>query len=69
MPKDGDITPIESISAMHRLGLARCPCCEGSGVRDGTACEYCEGAKRVTLEKANVWFGLKKTDPAPPEEP
>lgn len=69
MPKDDEVTPIESISAMHRLGLARCPCCEGTGVRDGAACEYCEGAKRVTLERANIWFGLKKTDPAPPEDP
>lgn len=53
---------------MHRLGLAKCPCCEGSGVRDGETCTYCDGAKRVTLERFNLWVGLSKTDPAPPEE-
>lgn len=69
MADKDEVTPIESISAMHRLGLATCPCCEGSGVRDGETCPYCEGGRKVKLEKANLWFGLKKTDPAPPEEP
>jgi DnaJ-class molecular chaperone len=68
MPKDDDITPVESISAMYRLGLAVCPCCEGSGARDGASCPYCEGSKRVTVARRDVWIGLRKTDPAP-EEP
>ena len=63
-----DNTPTETPSAMHKLGLAVCPCCEGTGARDGETCPYCDGARRVTLERFNLWVGLKKTDPAPPED-
>lgn len=60
MPRDEDedVTPVQSPSAMHRLGLATCPCCEGSRVRDGEACPFCEGAGKVALAKAGEWFGL-----------
>ncbi len=64
---DDEKTPVQTPSAMHRLGLATCPCCEGSGARDGETCPYCEGAGRVTLERHGIWVGLRKTDPAPKE--
>jgi DnaJ-class molecular chaperone len=51
-------TPPRTPSALRALGLAVCPCCEGSGVRDGEPCGYCDGARRVTLARAGEWFGL-----------
>jgi DnaJ-class molecular chaperone len=59
--KDDETTPTETASAMHRLGLAVCPCCEGSGARDGENCGYCKGARRVTLKQFNDWIGLNPT--------
>jgi DnaJ-class molecular chaperone len=55
---DDDVTPVQTPSALHRLGLATCPVCEGSRVRDGERCPFCDGAGRVTLERAGEWFGL-----------
>ena len=60
---DDDTTPVQTPSALHKLGLATCPCCEGSRVRDGDDCPFCKvegGAStgRVSLARAGEWFGL-----------
>ena len=69
MTDNDDKTPPETHSALHRLGLAICPVCEGSGVRDGENCTFCDGAKRVTLARHHWWIGLSPTDPAPNTDP
>jgi hypothetical protein len=66
MPRDDDDTPptpVQTPSARHRLGLATCPCCEGSRVRGGEDCTFCKvdggtSSGHVSLEKAGEWFGL-----------
>jgi hypothetical protein len=61
------LTPPDTPSALLRLGLAFCPSCEGTGqlswlLSDGgtmeRTCTFCDGAKRVTIEKAKEWVGV-----------
>lgn len=66
MPNDDDEdrTPTESPSAMHRLGLATCPKCDGGRFIAGVTCPFCEGGGRVTLTRHHEYVGLKDTDPS-----
>lgn len=53
---DSDKTPVETPSAMLRLGIESCPACDGRGrtIVD-EACFYCEGGRRVTNARADAW--------------
>lgn len=81
MPHDDDATPVDTPSAMLRLGLESCPLCRRIGVlTGGLQCWYCDGARVVTKERAESWrkahppkadalpdySNLADTDPAPP---
>jgi hypothetical protein len=55
-PDDMDITRVDTPSAMARLGLEDCPPCKRTGVlATGDACQYCDGGRVVTKERAEAW--------------
>jgi hypothetical protein len=62
----GENTPPDTSSALLKLGLAICPCCEGtgtlvrllsSGLTMDHLCEFCGGGKRVSIDKKKEWKG------------
>ena len=59
----GPKTPPETPSALYKLGLAVCPACLGIGklnvMKKEIKCQFCDGARRVTVEKATMWFQVK----------
>lgn len=66
---EDDKTPVQTPSAMLRLGLESCPLCNRTGVTSGIKCWYCNGSRVVTIEMAEKWRAAHaKTDPAPPEK-
>jgi len=55
-PDDTDKTPVDTPSAMLRLGLESCPLCHRIGVlTSGIRCWFCDGARVVTKERAGEW--------------
>lgn len=68
---DAPKTPPETPSALHKLGLHECPACKGHGVLaiqkgqhrvlndEPLKCQFCDGAKRVSIDRARMWFQVK----------
>lgn len=64
-----DKTNPRTPSAMHALGLAVCPRCDGTGKFTLSTigaeslsivdCDFCEGSGRVTLKRHHEYVGLK----------
>lgn len=52
--------PETPLDGPHVLVNENCPECQGSGVRRGEACDYCEGSCRITSEvsMAELWTML-----------
>ncbi len=62
--RDDDTTPVDTPSAMLRLNLESCPLCRRRGVlTNGIRCFYCDGARVVTVARADEWRAAHPSKP------